>query len=73
MRGLTLPEMRASDKEWLTPADVSRVLQCNPYTLNVTVNHGKTLPFPYLMTGRRLKIPRRAFIAWAEEMKLKED
>lgn len=73
MTGMTLAQIRASDKEWLTPADVSRVLQCNPYTLNVTVNQGKTLPFPYLMTGRRLKIPRRAFIAWAEEMKLKED
>lgn len=73
MTGMTLAQIRASDKEWLTPADVSRVLQCNPYTLNVTVNHGKQLPFPYLMTGRRLKIPRRAFIAWAEEMKLKED
>ena len=73
MTGMTLAQIRASDKEWLTPADVSRVLQCNPYTLNVTVANGKTLPFPYLMTGRRLKIPRRAFIAWAEEMKLKED
>lgn len=70
---MTIAEMRTSDKEWLAPKDVAFVLRCKPYTLNVTVNHGKTLPFPYLMTGRRLKIPRRAFIAWAEEMKLKED
>lgn len=73
MTHMTLAQLRALPKEWLSPKDVSGVLRCDPYSLNVTVKNGGQLPFPYLMCKTRLKIPRRAFIAWAEEMRLDEE
>lgn len=68
---MTLDEMRASTKVNLSPTDVATVLRCNPYSINVQakLDIGK-LRFPCYMVGSRVKIPRQAFIAWAEEMKL---
>ena len=64
---MTLSEIRASEKPYLTPTDVAPVLKCHPYALNVTVNSGGTLPFPNFKIGNRLKIPRAGFLAWADK------
>lgn len=69
---MTIQEIRESGKQYLTPNDVAPVLQCKPYTLNVTVKCGGTLPFPYLMLGTRLKIPARPFLAYVEAMGLED-
>lgn len=70
---MTLAEMRASSKTNLSPADVAQVLGCKPYSINVQakIDIGK-LRFPCYMLGTRVKIPRLAFIDWAEQMKLGE-
>ena len=67
---MTLEEMRRSTKPWLSPKDVAQVLKCCPYTLNVTVNLGGTLPFEHIKLGSRLKIARVPFIQYAERMGL---
>ena len=69
---MTIQEIRESGKQYLTPSDVAPVLHCKPYTLNVTVKCGGTLPFPYLMLGTRLKFPRAAFLAYVDEMGLED-
>lgn len=67
---MTLSDMKACEKEFLTPTDVAGVIRCKPYSLNLTVKNGGTLPFDYIMVGTRLKFPRLAFIAWAERTKI---
>lgn len=64
---MTLEEIKASDKTMLTPVDVSKVLGCAPYSINQQVKaDASKLGFPVMMCGRRVKIPRLAFIAFIE-------
>lgn len=68
---MTFEEIKASEKEMLTPADVADVLGCDKYTINrqaaEDIETGKNnLRFNYSRIGTRIKIPRRAFIAFME-------
>lgn len=66
---MTLNEMKRSEKKFLSPVDVSEVLQCAPYSINVQVKAegAESLPFPAFKLGSRVKIPREAFVRWAEQ------
>lgn len=64
---MTIDEIRASNKEVLTPADVAPILGCKPYSISVQVRQDKergvnSFPFPTIRIGTRTKIPRKAFI-----------
>ena len=62
-----LERLEALDKETLTPKDVSKFLGCTPYSINVkAVQCPESIPFPFFMSGRNVKIPRLAFIRWAK-------
>jgi hypothetical protein len=62
---MTLEQMRDSRKDFLTPEDVSDVLGCMPYTINIQAKEDATLlGFPVCVTGSRVRIPRLAFIHW---------
>ena len=62
---MTIEEIQASDKTMLTPKEVSPVLGCHPYSLNVQAKKDiKALGFPASLIGTRLKIPRKAFLKW---------
>lgn len=64
---MTLDEIKALDKEFLTPLEVSAVLGCGPYSINQQVWRDQSkLGFPTILIGRRVKIPRRAFIKFME-------
>lgn len=64
---MTIDEIRASDKEVLTPADIAPVLGCKPYSINVQAHtDADKLGFKVVITGRRVKIPRRAFLEFWE-------
>ena len=65
--GMTLEELRQVDREWLTPKQIAGCLGCNPYAINqqAASDAGK-LGFPIIMVGRRVKIPKRAFIRFME-------
>lgn len=64
---MTLDEIKASDKTMLTPSDVCNVLGCAPYSINQQVKADpKSLGFPVMRSGNRVKIPRLAFIAFME-------
>lgn len=68
---MTVAEMRVSDKAMLSPKDVSEVLRCNPYSINIQAKQDiSKFPFPVIMMRTRVKIPRAAFIEWCEKMHL---
>ena len=62
---MTIEQIRATDKAVLKPADIAEVLGCHPYTVNVRAKNDG-LPFPFFLSGSRVKIPRDGFIAWYE-------
>ena len=64
---MTIDEIRTSTKDMLTPSDVAPILGCHPFAINTQVkNDASKLGFPVCLIGKRVKIPRRAFIAWME-------
>ncbi len=64
---ITLDEVKAMDREMLTPKIVGAVIGCDPYNITLMARQRpEMLKFPFLVMGNRTKIPRLAFIAWME-------
>lgn len=62
---MTIDEIRASDKEVLTPGDVAEVLRSGPQTIRILARQRPDLlGFPVILMGSRVKIPRRAFLSY---------
>lgn len=64
---MTMQEIRNSTKDCLIPSDIAEVLGCDKYSINVQVKEDKkngvnSFPFPTILIGTRVKIPRLAFI-----------
>ena len=64
---MTLSEMKGVSRDYLTPKEVAGCLGCTPYAINqqAAADAGK-LGFPVIMVGKRVKIPRVAFIRFME-------
>lgn len=63
----SLEQIKALDRAIITPAEASRVLQCDPQYIRSQAQRDATkLPFPIMLVGRRVKIPRIPFIAFIE-------
>lgn len=65
-RGMTLAEIKASDKDVLTATDISAVLGMHPSRICYYAKN-KQLPFPAIMSGNRAKIPRVPFLKFMGE------
>lgn len=64
---MTFEEIKQSDKEFLTSADISPILKSNAYTITLTAQREPhMLGFPVSVMGKRVRIPRRAFIRFCE-------
>lgn len=64
---MTLQEIKESDKDVLTCADVADVLKCNPYTLHMQAQQRPDLlGFPVICMKSRVKIPRLPFLKFME-------
>lgn len=64
---MTLEDLKAMDREMLTPAIVAKVIRCDPYFITIQARTNPTaLGFPVSVQGTRTRIPRRAFIRWME-------
>lgn len=62
---MTIEDLKEMDKEILTPADVAPILGCDPNIIRFQAKQDiNSLGFPCSKIGSRIKIPRRAFIAW---------
>ena len=60
-----IERLKAMDKPMLAPAEVAPVLGCSPYTINLQAQRDPgMLGFPVVVMGRRVRIPRLAFIRW---------
>lgn len=60
---MTWKEILESDKPMLTPADIAPVMGVQQQAINELAKRDR-LPFPFLRSGNRTKIPREGFIAW---------
>ena len=60
---MTLAEIRASTADVLRPKDIAGVLGCHEHSIRLAAKE-KDLPFPFFMSGCRVKIPREAFLRW---------
>ena len=64
---MTLDEIKALKQETISPAIAARVLGCDPQWIRIAARTDKTaLGFPEIVLGRRVKIPRAAFINFME-------
>lgn len=64
---MTLAEIKASDKLFLTPSEIAPVLGVNPYSINLQAQSDPAkLGFEVMVIGRRVKIPRIPFLKWIE-------
>lgn len=64
---ITLDDVKAMDREMLTPTIVGKVLGCTPYSITIQArNRPDLLGFPVHVHGTRTLIPRRGFIRWME-------
>ncbi len=64
---MTLEDIEKLDREYLVPADIAPILGVDKYNINVQVKEDKErgmnhFPFPTIMIGTRVKIPKRAFL-----------
>lgn len=61
----SLQEIEAATKEILTPADIAPIIGVDPHTIRLAARSmPSSLGFPVICIGTRVKIPRRAFIAF---------
>lgn len=60
---MTVSEIRAANKPYLTPVEVAEVLECDPQAIRLAArdNPGQ-LGFPVVRVGKRTKIPRIPFL-----------
>lgn len=64
---MTLTEIKQSSKAFLNAEDIAPVLGCDPHSIRVQAHAdpGK-LGFPVTVLGRRVRVPRDAFIDFVE-------
>lgn len=60
---MTIRELMDSEKVIVTPAEVAPVLGMHPQVINLMAREG-TLPFRYIRSGNRTKIPRIPLLQW---------
>lgn len=68
---MTLQQIHESKKEMLRASDICpEIFPCNPETLTrIAKQSSDSLPFPVLILGRFVYIPRIAFLNWMEGKK----
>ena len=64
---MTLSDLKALNREFLTPAEVAPLLGCDPQEIRVQAKQQpERLGFNVAVIGSRVKVPRRAFLNWLE-------
>lgn len=70
---MTLSEIKTYGKDYITPAQAAGPLGCDPHYIRVAARDDPaSLGFPVTRVGRRVKIPRIAFIRHMEGANEKE-
>ena len=64
---MNLAEIKAMDRDVITPAQAAGVLGCDPHYIRVAAREKpELLGFPVILIESRVKIPRLAFIRYME-------
>ena len=64
---MTLDDIRASTRPYVTPADIAPILECDPQGIRVQAHRDPTmLGYPVIVIGRRVRIPRIPFVRYIE-------
>jgi hypothetical protein len=64
---MTLDDIKAIDREFLTPAQVADILNCSAHGIRIWARQRpEQLGFPVCVIGSRTKIPKRPFIQFME-------
>lgn len=62
---MTLEEILASKKQFLTPSDIAPVLRCDAQCIRRQAQQDPTkLGFPIVIMGSRIRIPRIPFLKY---------
>lgn len=62
---MTISEIRATEKPFLVPTDLTEILGCDAHTVRVAARKApELLGFNVCVMGSRVKIPRLAFLRW---------
>lgn len=65
---MTIAEIKQSPSMWLTAAQIAEVLESDPADIRLQAKEDPSkLGFPVVVIGSRVKIPRRAFLAFFGE------
>lgn len=64
---MTMQDLKTLDREFLLPAEIAPILGCDQYSINLQVQEDKenginSFPFPTILIGKRVKIPRKPFL-----------
>lgn len=75
MAKTTIEDIKATNKDFLSPAQVADVLGWDAQYIRITAQkHKEKLPFPVLTHNRRTQIPKGGFLEWWErEVEHKHD
>ena len=64
---MTINDIRTSTAVYLTAADIAPLLQCDPQQIRAQAHRDPSkLGYPVIVIGRRVRIPRAAFIRYLE-------
>lgn len=64
---MTIQEIKATDKAFLTCADIAPAIGSDPHALRLEARKPNSrLGFPVMLIGTRVKIPTEGFVAWYE-------
>lgn len=64
---MTLQEIEASEKIFLTPDDIGALIGVNPFSINQQAKKDiSQLGFPASLIGTRVRIPREGFLYWMQ-------
>ena len=64
---MTLTEIMELDREYLLPREVAEIMGCDAQDVRVAARQRPDLlGFPVCIVGSRVKVPKRAFVAWME-------
>lgn len=69
----TLQEVKDCGKEFLIPSDIAPLLRCDQYSINLQAQKDPSaLGFPVIVMGRKVRIPRLAFVRFMEGLEARQ-
>lgn len=64
---MTIDDIRMSSHIYLTAADIAPILRCDPHSIRAQAHRDPSaLGYPVIVTGHRVRIPRKPFIQYLE-------